>query len=64
MELFRKILLFLGSLIIAIWFYDSRSENTINFNEEKIFKSSAIGAVSEYKGILHTFFSGDLIITI
>ena len=57
MELLKKILLFLGSLIIARWFYKSRSENIINLNEEKIFKSSPIGAVSEYKGILHTFYN-------
>ena len=57
MELLKKILLFLGSLIIARWFYKCRTENIINLNEEKIFKSSPIGAVSEYKGILQTFYS-------
>ena len=50
MEFYKKFLLFIGSLIIARWFYKSRSENIINLNEEKIFKSSPIGTVSEYKG--------------
>ena len=51
MEFYKKFLLFIGSLLIARWFYKSRSENIINLNEQKIFKSSPIGTVSEYKGI-------------